>query len=228
MLADLKGDGRKALVAAAPDYQGVVAAFAANGRRLWTRTGFDHVEGLAAGRFGRDRADTIVVFGSVKGVSHVSLLDGKGRVRSSFSDDSVPERGAVMATDGTATFLVHVGSKYQTTHTRVKVSRLESLSRTVTAEADAGRAQTSSLLLADLRGDGRKEIVLGMDNGWVLIYDSDARFLAEKHFFGDIRYLAATGPDQDGRQELVVGIRALSPEVYACGIIPRAAAKAER
>ena len=226
VLADLDGDGENELVAAMPDYKGIVGAFSADGRELWTRKGFDHVEGLAAGRFGEDRAESIVVFGSVKGVSRVSLLNGKGRTVGSFSDDSVPELGAVLRRAGAATWLVHEGSKYQTEHTRVRISRIEGGRRTSSAEADAGRARVLSLVVADLRGDGRKEIVLGTDNGWLLIYDENARFLAEKHFFGEIRSLAAADLDRNGRQELLVGVYGTSPEVYAFGIVLKPVIKA--
>jgi hypothetical protein len=227
LFADLKGDGKKALVAAMPDFEGVLGAYSAKGRKLWTRKGFDQIDGLAAGRFGRDRAESIVVFANVKGVSVVSVLDADGRTTRSFSDDSVPERGAVLRTDGAATRLVHVGNKFQSAHTRLRISRLVGSSRTVDADADVGRAQPSSLVLVDLKGDGRKEIALGMDNGWVLIYDSDGGFLAEKHFFGDVRFLAAADLDKDGGEELLIGVRAISSEVYAYGITARQAMKAK-
>lgn len=216
-LADLDGDGRGELVLG--DHE-TITALSSTGKTLWRREGLSHVDGLAAGSLGTGRGDGLAVFVSSPGSPVVLILDGKGRDVLEFRDDSFPQQGVFLRAEGKASYLAHVGSRYQSRYARLRVSRIEGGTRTITAEADLGPVHVVKMIGADLIGDKRKEIVLGTENGWIFIFDEEGRRLGEKHHFGEVRHLAAADLDADGRQELLIGVKGTTSHLYAYGVVP--------
>lgn len=65
-----------------------------------------------------------------------------------------------------------------------------------------------ALAIVDLDGDGKQEVVVGMDDGWVCAFDADGAPLWQRRFGGGIRGLAGLGKslavgDRSGRISLV-------------------------
>ncbi|MCX5797676.1 MAG: VCBS repeat-containing protein [Elusimicrobia bacterium] len=220
-LADIGGDGGGELVAGTGG-PGALAAFAADRRKLWSRGDLPQVLGLAASR------GFVAVFASSAGVSSSLILDGQGRTVARFSDETAPERGVFLSPEGPAVFLAHVGSSFQSGRDRLRVSRLVGGARTVAAEADIGPTHVVDMIAADFNGDGRKEIALATENGWVFVYDEHARLLGERHHSGEVPHLAAGDINGDGRDELLVGAAGANSRVFAYGVITNPEAKTLR
>ncbi len=214
VLADLTGDRQGALVIGS-GLRGTVSAFAGDGRRLWIREGLGEVYGLAGA------LKVVAVFCS----AGVVILDAQGRTVMSFADETVPERGVFLSPQGSAILLAHVGSNSGMSRSRLRISRIEGSARSVAAEADIGPTRVVSMIAPDLNGDGRKELALGTENGWVLLYDEHAQLWGEKHHLGPVPFLAASDINGDGWDELLVGMRGNSSRIYAYGAITPPASK---
>ena len=211
LLVDLDGDGRGALVIGS-GVRGTVAAFAADGRRLWMREGLGEIYGLAG------TSKFVAVFSS----AGVVILNGKGHATMSFKDETMPERGVFLSPQGSAVLLAHVGSNSGMSRERLRISRIDGLTRTVMAEAEIGPTRVVAMIAPDLNGDGRKDLALGTENGWVFLYDEHAQFWGEKRHFGQVPHLAAGDINGDDWDELIVGMRGNSSRVYAYGAVSQA------
>ncbi|MBI4677259.1 MAG: haloacid dehalogenase-like hydrolase [Elusimicrobia bacterium] len=221
-LCDLDRDGRGELVGGVARYKNELRAVRGDGRRLWDATvPADHVLGSAAADLGGKEGPMVAVFAARRGRATVHLLDGKGSPVLDYPDDSAPEIGVLgRFADGTP-FLATVGSEWQAGHDRLRISRLAGRTRKLETEADVGPTHVVSIALADFTGDRSPEIVLGTDNGWVLVYGLCGRLLSQRHFFGQIPYLVPEAPDADGRQKVLVGVRGASSLVYSVGLTER-------
>ncbi|MBI5883365.1 MAG: HAD-IB family phosphatase [Elusimicrobia bacterium] len=219
VLCDLDNDRKGELVGALARYKNSVLAFSGNGRTLWSvPLPADQVLGVTASPLGGADGARVAAFTSRRGRATVHILDGRGRLLLDYPDDSSPETGVFGRFADGAPFLATIGSRWQAGHDRLRISRLSGRSRKLEAEAVIGPAHAVSLTLADLDGDRSPEVVLGTDNGWVMVYDLKGRHLAQRHFFGSIPYLAASAPDADGRQKVFVAVRGTTSMVYAVGL----------
>ena len=212
LLADLGGDGRGELVISTGS-RGAVAALAADGSRLWGVAGFGEIYGLAAA------ARAVAVFCS----SGVVILDGGGREIMRFQDDTMPERGVFLTPQDSALLLAHAGSNLGTSRERLRISRIEGMARSVQAEVEIGPTRVVAMIAPDLNGDGRRDLALGTENGWVFLYDEHAQLWGEKRHFGRVPSLAAGDINGDGWEELVAGMRGNTSRVYAYGAIAQPA-----
>lgn len=212
--ADLAGDSRGELLSVSSAVT-AVEAFAADGRRLWRAGGMGNIFSLAAGRTQASGPMSVAVFAS----SGIAILRHDGRKVAEFQDATMPERGKFLRIDGRGgVLLAHLGSRLLSARETLRISRLEGRARKIVAEAQVGPVNVISMTAGDFNGDGRKEIALGTDNGWVLIYNERAVWLGEKHHFGSIYYLSAGELNNDGRDELLVGVGGESSHIYAYGV----------
>ena len=78
---------------------------------------------------------------------------------------------------------------------------------------DLGRITVTAYALGDFDGPGRRQPVVGTDNGWVLLLDQAGKIVSETRLRGKISYLGALDLSGDGKDELVVGVEGYSGNV---------------
>lgn len=83
----------------------------------------------------------------------------------------------------------------------------------VTAIRNLGPITATAYILGRFDG-GPRRLVVGTDNGWVLILDRSGATITEARFRGKIAYLAARDLDGDKKDELIVGVEGYSGSVF--------------
>lgn len=210
LAADLDGDGRDELVARDP--AGGLAAYDAEGRRRWSRPAPGDSRLVAAGTAAGAPA-LVVRSGGWGPKGEISVLDGKGKVSVSTAVAWSQVRLAAVASGR----LAAVGHVYP--EERDSLS-LETVGQAADWRVDLGWAEATSLAAADLDADGRDEILLGTKNGWVLVFSDEGRLLAEKNFTGEVSLIVSTPPSSAGRQQALVALKGIPPQIFAVGVVP--------
>lgn len=217
---DLDGDGTDEVIVHSWRTK-ILSAYRAGGQRLWAKGGFDSVGTLAAGRLDTNRRGVLLTGGRGGGMTtSLTGLTGAGKV---FLSTPVAWSEAVFShlTDlGDGPRLVSVGHLYPNDRQILKVARLGNSGLEPVWEADLNWTSVSALTAADLNGDGRREILVGTSNGWILVFSFEGRLLAEKNVLGEITDMETGDLDGDGPQKVLVAVKGIPPMIYAVGVIP--------
>ncbi|MBI5622459.1 MAG: haloacid dehalogenase-like hydrolase [Elusimicrobia bacterium] len=221
VLCDLDGDGKGELVGAVARYKNLVQALSADGRLRWEAAlPADSLLNVAAASLGGKEGTLVAAFSARRGRATVFILDGNGRTVLDYPDDTSPELGALGRLPDGSPFIATVGSRWQSGHSRLRISRLSGRTKKLEAESDLGPIHAVSMALADLDADRSPEVLLGTDNGWVMVFDLKARRLSQRHFFGSIPSLAAGGLEPDGSQWAYAAVRGVTSRVYGIRLHP--------
>lgn len=219
--ADFSGNGEKGFVVHDSSGNGRLSAYTPTGKPLWTKQGMKSVSCWAAGRVGDANRDSLVVFeGGFQSYS-MYVLDSKGEVV--FSTPAGRNyRLAAVGDLGDGPRIVTISDSYPNTRDALTVARIYDGDLKILSKTDLGWTRAKFLTLADLQGDGRKEIVVGTENGWVLIFSSDGKLLSERAFsqVEGISHLVAGDINGDGKDELLVAEKNIPPSLYAVGVVP--------
>lgn len=217
---DLDGDGQdEALVRSWK--KNSVSAFRADGKRLWTKDGFNSVSAVVAGRLDGDRSGVLVAgMGKDFKSSALTGVTSSGKVFLSTPLAWSEAAFAQLADLGDGPRLVTLGHVYPNDRQFLRVSRLGKKGLEPVWQTDLGWTTVSALTSADLDGDGRREILVGTKNGWILVYSADGRALAEKNVLGEITAMdEGAWHGVDGRKVLVA-VKGIPPMIFAVGVIP--------
>lgn len=219
--ADLKGDGQRGFIVHDSSGTGRISAYGPDGRKRWAVPGTKYVTCWAAGRLGDAKGDSLVVFeGGFQSIS-MFVMDGRGEVV--FSTPAGRNyRLASVGNLGDGPRIVTVSDSHPNTRDALMVSEVRDGNFQALSEADLGWARAKFLVLADLQGDGRKEIIVGTENGWVLVFSAEGRLLSERAFsqVEGISHLVAGDINGDGTDELLVAENGIPPSLYAVGVVP--------
>lgn len=217
---DLDGDGQDEVIVRSWK-KNSVSAYRANGKRLWTKDGFNSVSAVAAGRLEADRSGVLIAgMGADFKSSALTGITASGKVFLSTPLAWSEAAFAHVADLGDGPRLVTVGHVYPNDRQFLKVARVGKSGPEPIWQADLGWTTVSALASADLNGDGRREILVGTKNGWILVFSAEGRALAEKNVLGEI-----TAMDEgawygvDGRKVLVA-VKGIPPMIFAVGVIP--------
>lgn len=217
---DLDGDGADEVIVHSWRTK-KLSAYRADGKKLWSRGGFDTVNTLSAGRLDAARRGVLVSGGRGGGmITDLTGLTSAGKVFLSTPLAWNEAAFARMADLGDGPRLLSVGHLYPNDRQILKVSRVGAKGLELVWEADLGWTSVSALAAADLDGDGRGEVLVGTGNGWILVFSPDGRPLAEKNVVGEITALEAGDLDGDGGRKVLVAVNGIPPMLYAVGVIP--------
>lgn len=219
--ANLDGIGGKEFIIHSSSGSGLLSAYSVDGRLLWTVPGIQYVSGFAAGRLPGTKGDCIVAFDGGFRSASFKVFNGRGNVV--FSTTTTRHhRLATLGGLDDGSGLVTVSYSYPNTRDSLMIHKFGPAGLELIAQADLGWARAQFLLTADLQGDGRKEIVVGTENGWVLIFSSEGKFLSERSFseLGGISHIVAGDINGDGKEELLVAQKDIPPSLYAVGVVP--------
>lgn len=218
--ADLDGRGGKEFVIHSSSGSGLLSAYSIDGSRLWAVPGIQYVSSLAAGRLPGGKNDCVVAFDGGFRSASFKVFDGRGNVVFSTVTARQHRLAALGGLDD-GSGLVTVSYSYPNTRDVLMIHKFGPAGLELIAQADLGWARAQFLLTADLQGDGRKEIVVGTENGWVLIFSSEGRFLSERSFseLGGISHMVAGDINNDGKEEVLVAQKDIPPSLYAVGVV---------
>lgn len=217
---DLDGDGQDEVLVHSWKKRSV-SAYRPDGKRLWTKDGFNTIYAVAAGRPATDRSGVLIA-GAGAGFKSSALtgIDAAGKVFLSTPLAWSEAAFAHLANLGDGPRLVTVGHVYPNDRQSLKVSRLGKRGLEPVWQVDLSWTSVSAVASADLDGDGRREILVGTKNGWILVFSAEGRALAEKNVLGEITAMETGDLDGDGRQKALVAVKGIPPMIFAVGVIP--------
>lgn len=218
--ADLDGSAGKEFVIHSSSGSGLLSAYSIDGRLLWAVPGIKYISSFAAGRLPGTKSDCVVAFDGGFRSASFKAFDGRGNIMFSTVTARQHRLAALGGLDD-GSGLVTVSYSYPNTRDVLMIHKFGPGGLELIAQADLGWARAQFLLTADLQGDKRKEIVVGTENGWVLIFSSEGRFLSERSFseLGGISHMLAGDINNDGKEELLVAQKDIPPSLYAVGVI---------
>jgi hypothetical protein len=220
LTADIDGDGQDEVVVHSWKERSL-AAYRADGRKIWSKKGFDRVYSMAGGRLGTSRTGVLISGGAADFKANaLTAITGAGKVFLSTPLAWSEMESARLTDLGDGPRLVSIGHTYPNDRQILKVSRLGEKGLETLWQVDLNWTSVSALASADLDGDGRREILLGTKNGWILVFSAEGRPLAEKNVLGEITAMEAGDLSGDGTQKALVAVKGIPPVLYAVGVIP--------
>lgn len=215
------GDGGT-LVAHERGARGRLRALDGDGKTRWSYP--DGASGspraFAAGRLAGKKADSVLVLGTRKFKNEAVLLDARGRVEGRHSFDGWYRILRLADLDGSGAKAVTVQSFGGGRRDKLQVWDVAPSTWTLRAEAELGWADVESAVFPDLDGDGNREVVLGAKNGWLLVFSRSLELLSEYQFVSGVSRLAAGDMNGDRADEVLVGLDAIPPQIFAAAVGP--------
>jgi len=217
---DLDGDGQDEVIVRSWR-ENSISAFSADGKRLWSKGGFHSVSAVAAGRLEEGRSGVLVAgMGADFKSSALTGITAAGKVFLSTPLAWSEAAFAHLADLGEGPRLVTVGHVYPNDRQILKVSRLGKRGLEPAWQVDLGWTSVSALVSADLDSDGRREILVGTKNGWILAFSAGGRALAEKNILGEITAMDEGAWHGEGGRKVLVAVKGIPPMIYSVGVIP--------
>lgn len=217
---DLDGDGQDEVLVRSWK-KNSLSAFRADGKRLWTKSGFNSVSAVAAGRLDTERYGVLVAgMGADFKSSALTGITASGKVFLSTPLAWSEAAFAHLADLGDGPRLATVGHVYPNDRQFLRVSRLGKRGLETVWQVDLGWTSVSAVASADLDGDGRLEILVGTKNGWILVFSAEGRALAEKNISGEITAMETGSWFGEEGRKVLVSVKGIPPMIYAVGVIP--------
>lgn len=217
-LADLDGDGLRKLAVIGGFEEKSVRVYDSDGTEVWAQSSVESPSGLAAGRLFGMGSDSIVAFGGGFQGTGAKVFSRTGKIAGSFELPSWPRAKALASLDGGDAKFVMVHAWAGGKHDTLDVWNIGKDTMTLEARGGLGWAVSEVMTFADLDGDGRKEILLGTNNGWLLVFSSKAELVAQYNFGREVTHLAAGDFTGDGVDDAVAAIKGIPPEVFGLSV----------
>ncbi len=166
------------------------------------------------------RMDGRTVLVATDGVGKAYVTDLKGKVVERIQNEGNSERLMIDGSDPKRAWMYSLDSGADSWRQKIAVSqsagpvKKEASRWTPVSSEDLGMITTTAFTLGDFDGQGRRQPVIGTDNGWVLLLDQAGKIVTSARFRGKIQFLGAADLRGDKKEELVVGVEGFADNVF--------------